>query len=419
MIPPSPQIFTLPNGLRAVLVDTPGSRGAFLSCFVGAGTRHDPPGGLGTAHLLEHLLLRGCRSYPGPSDLDAAFYRLAARLNAMTTVDSTHYFCTLPPGAQAQAVALMAEALRFPLLDAAVLETERRVVLAEMYEGGGEVPPALGHLYPGHPLGRPGAGEPEHVARLRRQELLAFHRRHYRPDQVAVVCIGDGALSLRPEIEAGFGDWAAPAEVLSTVLPSISPVSGVYLEELPGAAEISLAYALPELSPVEEFALGGLSALLCSPPSGCLYRRLRAEAGLVYEVGAGHWPCRDAGAFVVGVSSPPPDFVTVAGTLLAALYEFILSPIDPLALELMLARMRFETSLLAENPEVLAECYGEALLRGELPLDPAAQAAEVSNWTPARFAALAQRVFSSPLQIHCAADLSARQWRALRKTLGL
>src|SRR5207249_2345138 len=75
---------------------------------------------------------------------------------------------------------------------------------------------------PSHPYGRPVEGTRESVARLTRDDVVKFHREHFRPDATVVAVVGAVTVDeARREILARFGSWPRPAAPLAAV-PSAS-----------------------------------------------------------------------------------------------------------------------------------------------------------------------------------------------------
>src|SRR5436309_2204717 len=112
----------------------------------------------------------------------------------------------------------------FPEAEVARKVSEIQAAIKRSEEDPGTVAArALGRLvFDGHPYGRPVEGTRESVARLTRDDVVKFHREHFRPDATVVAVVGAVTVDeARREILARFGSWPRPAAPLAAV-PSAS-----------------------------------------------------------------------------------------------------------------------------------------------------------------------------------------------------
>src|ERR1700712_852253 len=89
--------YDYPNGLRVLLYPDPANPKVTVNMTVLVGSRHEGYGESGMAHLLEHMLFKGCKLYPNSKALDGAMQNHGAvDYNATTWTDRTNYYETLP-----------------------------------------------------------------------------------------------------------------------------------------------------------------------------------------------------------------------------------------------------------------------------------------------------------------------------------
>lgn len=187
------QRYRLANGLRVVLAPEASKHSVNLQLWVDAGSRDDPAGLSGLAHLVEHVsYLRplGLRSYD--QDMDA----LGAEANATTWTDWTQYHVSCASEDLGHALTL--EAARFHGLWAsnAGFETERRIALVERLQrvDADEEARASEALYPlayrTHPYRRPTIGWRRDIRRATLEDCRQFFDRHYRPGAMVVTLCG-------------------------------------------------------------------------------------------------------------------------------------------------------------------------------------------------------------------------------------
>ncbi len=189
--------FSLANGLEVVLHPDSSFRSVTVNVRYEVGSRHDPAGASGLAHLVEHLTFR-----TKPDGTHDAFTLLeqagSSSHNAETTVDATSYYETVP--AEALPVALFIEAARMarPLdgVDEAAFAIERNVVRNERRERIENVPYgnldglALFLLFEGSSYGTPTIGLAQELDRLTLEHARRFVSAWYRPNNATLVVAG-------------------------------------------------------------------------------------------------------------------------------------------------------------------------------------------------------------------------------------
>ena len=224
---------TLPNGLRVVVSPDHTVPNVTVNLWVGVGSRHEQPGRTGFAHLFEHLMFQGSRSVRSGEHFEALMAH-GGRLNATTWFDRTNYFETVPTGALE--LALWLEADRHGhLLDAVTqenLDNQRDVVKEEKRQRYDNQPygTALIDLYAtvfpqGHPYHHPTIGSMEDLDAASLEDVHAFFRRHYAPDNTVLTVCGDiepdEAFSL---VQRHFGPLTNTAEAPRPPVDQLPPL---------------------------------------------------------------------------------------------------------------------------------------------------------------------------------------------------
>jgi zinc protease len=194
-----PLRFALPNGLRVVLQPDHTRPRVAITVAYGVGSRDDPAGYQGLAHLTEHAMFEGTAA-PGYADFHAWLAAAGVTVsNAITSDDFTTYFEELPSAQLG--LGLWLEAMRMghllSWLDAPMVERSRAAVLHEVEDnrGGcfGECLRAfqVAALYPeGHPYRLPlELGEDVEVIKL--PHVQWFFQEWYGPDNATLAVVGD------------------------------------------------------------------------------------------------------------------------------------------------------------------------------------------------------------------------------------
>jgi len=371
---------TLPNGLRVVVSPDPSVPNVTVNIWVGVGSRHESPGRTGFAHLFEHLMFQGSRNVASGEHFEALMGQ-GGRLNATTWFDRTNYFETVPKGALE--LALWLEADRHGhLLDAvnqANLDNQRDVVKEEKRQRYDNQPygNALIDVYAatfpeGHPYHHPTIGSMEDLDAASLEDVHAFFRRHYAPDNTVLTLCGDvtpedgfalaeryfGAIEPREEERRG------PVEPLA---PLTAPVRVERREEVPND-RLHVAFRLP-VDETPEFdavslaldALGGLA-------SSRLVRRLVRKEQKALGVHATSWGFVDGvslGFFVLDVADEA-DTEEVEAVLVEELERFAVEGPTEAEMDAALAQAeRAWLSMLASQEERADALSHYASLHGD------------------------------------------------------
>ncbi len=203
--------FELPNGLTLSVREDPGSPLVAIVTRVGSGYLQETPAQSGWSHLLEHMILRGTKSHPGPNDLDSLVASMGGEINAATTYDHSESFLVVPTAQLQPALSLAAEIYQEPLIDPNVLQREKQAVRLEI-EQKLEDPIAhardalLQQIFSRNPMGRGQSESLDSLDSVDRDALLAFHEDQYRPANTVLSVVGDvEADSVFQSVKALFG----------------------------------------------------------------------------------------------------------------------------------------------------------------------------------------------------------------------
>lgn len=196
--------YVLPNGLEVILHEDHRTPVVAVNIWYHVGAKDDGPGRSGFAHLFEHVMFQGSRNVGE----DKFFYYLeragASDRNGSTNFDRTNYYETVPAGELGLVLWLESDRMGY-LLDHANEQTfreQREVVKNERRQ---RVENAsfgfVGHfiydvLFPeGHPYHRPIIGLPEDLDAASIDDVRAYFRRYYVPNNATLVIAGH----FRPE----------------------------------------------------------------------------------------------------------------------------------------------------------------------------------------------------------------------------
>lgn len=192
------ETFVLPNGLTVLLHREPSAGAAYVHVRYDVGSKDDPRGRAGLAHLFEHLMFRAPK-HGAERDFHAWLDEIGADFNATTGHDVTTYFELVPASELPRALWLEADRMAYPLatLDEASFGHERDVVKNEGRERADEdvARDAWAVAYrevfgADHPYAVPPIGRPEQLDAITLDDARAFARTYYRPNNATLVVCG-------------------------------------------------------------------------------------------------------------------------------------------------------------------------------------------------------------------------------------
>ncbi|MER6593988.1 pitrilysin family protein [Micromonospora purpureochromogenes] len=214
----------LDNGLRVVVSEDRTAPAVAVNLWYDVGSRHEPTGQTGFAHLFEHLMFEGSLNVAKTEHMKL-IQGSGGSLNATTNPDRTNYFETVP--AEHLELALWLEADRMgglvPALTQETLDNQRDVVKNERRQRYENVPYGdawlrlLPLLYPpGHPYHHATIGSMADLNAADLATFQAFHTTYYAPNNAVLTVVGDasaaevfaladkyfGAIPVREEIPA-------------------------------------------------------------------------------------------------------------------------------------------------------------------------------------------------------------------------
>jgi zinc protease len=277
----------LSNGLRIVVSSDRTAPVVCVNLWYDVGSRHEPEGQTGFAHLFEHLMFEGSQHVAKTEHMKLV-QGSGGSLNATTNPDRTNYFETMP--AEHLELALWLEADRMgglvPALTQETLDNQREVVKNERRQRYDNVPYGdawlrlLPLLYPpGHPYHHSTIGSMEDLNAAELATFQAFHAQYYAPNNAVLTVVGDtSAAEVFALAEKYFGAIEAvsdipPAPHAHLTGPATEPVRETVTGAVP-AARIYLSHRTHPFGSSGYDTVTVLSTVLGSGRGSRLYQRL-------------------------------------------------------------------------------------------------------------------------------------------------
>ncbi len=186
---------TLPNGLRVLLREIHTAPLISQWLWLRVGSRDELPGRTGASHWVEHMLFKGTPRFPG-GELDKAISRRGGVWNAMTYLDWTAYYETLPAAEIDLALEMEADRLLNAAFAAPDVESERTVIISERQ--GNENSPLFkldeaiqNAAFTTHGYQHEIIGSRADLERMTRTDLYDHYRAYYTPANAVLALAGD------------------------------------------------------------------------------------------------------------------------------------------------------------------------------------------------------------------------------------
>ncbi|MDD9947967.1 MAG: pitrilysin family protein [candidate division Zixibacteria bacterium] len=284
----------LDNGLEVLVVEHHDLPKVAVSLNVKSGGVHDPPDRCGMSQLMLQTMDKGTRGY-GALDLDEALSRLGTVIGKTMYLESARIGMDVLTDKLSAAMALFADVARNPLFPEEELERERHRHLDHLKQQASHPQSLAQRLCPGlvfgedHPYGRPVQGYASSVAEMSRYEIARAYEENWRPDQSALVFVGDisrdQALKLADQ---RFGSWKGDVRPAKEV-PDPSPdrkSNRIYLVDRPGAPQTVVCQFIeaPSRDTPDYHALRLVDAIWGGGFQSRLNQNLREEKGYTYGV---------------------------------------------------------------------------------------------------------------------------------------
>jgi zinc protease len=289
------QQFSLSNGLKVVLHEKHQVPLVQINLVIKAGAAHDPAGKTGVASMVAQMLTDGSGARDALAFADAVDY-LGASLHGEVGIHTSSLSLNTPLSKLDSALSLMADATLRPAFIPPELERHRKerlnVLLSWRDEARAQVSVQFARTIYGseHPYGRTSTGDEKAIRAVSVDDLKAFHKAWFRPNNAVLVVVGDvTAAGVRQRLEAAFGAWPR-GELATPSLPPIGQVKerSVTLVDKPGAAQTEIRIGCVGASRLVDdyYPLVVMNTILGGSFSSRLNQNLREEHGYTYGAGS-------------------------------------------------------------------------------------------------------------------------------------
>ena len=307
------KVHTLDNGLKVLLVEDHNIPSIALYTFFRVGSRNERPGLTGVSHFIEHMMFNGT-SQVGPGEFDRRMEFHGGRNDAYTGDDLTAYTDWFPPAALEAMIEMEADRIQGLAFVPEVFESERGVIASERRLGVENDNDAIlsenvrATAIMAHPYHWDVIGWMSDILSWRRDEVAAYYRTYYAPNNAVLVVVGDIDPARTLElVRKYYGPVKAspPPPPVSTVEPPQMGTKTVVLRKEAQAPSFMAVWHGPSYKDADFLPLSILAKPLLEGESSRLYRRLVREEELAIDVFGGIPETIDPQLFTIFVKPRP------------------------------------------------------------------------------------------------------------------
>lgn len=305
----------LRNGLTLVVHEDRSAPLVLVHIWYHVGSKNEPAGRSGFAHLFEHLMFNGSENF------DDDFFKATQKIgatdqNGTTDVDRTNYFQTVPKAALDSILWLESDRMGHLLgaIDQAKLDEQRSVVKNEKRQGDNKPYAKAWDLIiratapAGHPYAHSTIGSMEDLDAASLEDVREWFRTYYGPSNAVLVLSGDiMPEEARAKVEKYFGD-IAPGTPVSQPKSWIVPLPATIREtayDRVAQPRLYRVWNVSDYASADTDYLQFLSLILAGDKNARLYKRLVIDEQLATGVDASVWNREIGGQFLITATARP------------------------------------------------------------------------------------------------------------------
>ena len=309
--------YTLANGLTVLLHEDKSDPIAAIAIIFHVGSSREVPGKTGFAHLFEHMMFQRSENV-GEDQLFRLIQGAGGELNGGTNQDLTMYYEVIPKNAIEMALWLESDRMGYleNTVTKAAFVNQQNIVQNEKREGVDNQPYGfneyliLKNLYPkNHPYSWDVIGEMEDLGNATVEDVKAFHKKFYSPNNATLVVSGDiNKDEIKALVEKYFGEIPKGEQIdaRSPMPAALSSTVKLYHEDnFAKAPRLTMVFPTVEQFTEDSYALDYLGDLLSNGKKTPLYKILVKDKKLTSSVMARNGSQELAGSFTISITANP------------------------------------------------------------------------------------------------------------------
>lgn len=307
---PPYEVRTLPNGMQVIAVLHHEQPAISMRMLVRAGASHDPAGKAGVAMLASALLDQGTKTKSAEEIADRIDF-IGGALGTGAGSDLSYVNAVVMKDSFSVGLELLADVIREPAFDPEEIERQKQQAVSRLQVNSKD-PEYVADVvfdrlvYGFHPYGLPNGGTPETLAGITRDDLQAFHRRYFVPNNIILAIVGDvTGPDAFAEVERVFGRWPRVELPPTPAIEPPPPTQRLVAVDKPDAVqtEIRVGHIGIARKHPDYMAIDLALRILGGEGANRLHRVLRTERGLTYGATVDLEARKEAGDFLASTDT--------------------------------------------------------------------------------------------------------------------
>ncbi|EOT2912955.1 M16 family metallopeptidase [Clostridium perfringens] len=279
----------LPNGLKVITIKKD-TRLASINIGVNIGSLYEDEKELGMSHFVEHMLFKGTKNRSN-EQLNRELEFLGGDYNAYTDYISTVYSITCLDEEFEKGIELLSDMVLNSSFDEKEMKKEKGVVLSEIKSDKDDIEDLSisrthEYAFDKSALRNSIAGTEEHVKGFKRKQVYDFYKKYYTPDNCVIVTVSAFSHEQMQKIITDlFGKWEGKSHKKAKIIKEENKelIKTTYKSQIEQGT-VTYLYAFKEVCEKDKLPLKILSYKLAESSNSILFRELREERGLAYDV---------------------------------------------------------------------------------------------------------------------------------------
>lgn len=336
----STTVRTFPNGMKWIHRAVTHNRILAFQLFIPGGVIQEPIERAGLTQLMTAAIVKGTTSRSALA-LAQEMEMLGASFGVDAQPDAMAVGGQVTADKWAKTFDLFEDILLHPSFPEAEVDKERAALLNAIRTNDEHIFNVAEErfrkeMFGAHPYGRPDDGTEESVSKLTRDDLAAWHKRQVSPRGAVFVTVGDVPLpAFTKRVEAFARAWGATETVGAKEAPVSYPSKNRVAEDKRTFEQsyLMVGYPAPSVDSPKYPVVKLVNALLGGGMSSPLFRVVREEGTLAYEVSSFYPSRREGSSFVIYAGMDPKNLALAEEKVRSVLKDFIDHPVPAQDLE--------------------------------------------------------------------------------------
>jgi len=396
----------LPNGLRLIGIENSSVHSFVCGAHVHIGPRFEHPHETGLSHFLEHTIMQGSAKFPSSNEIMRAVEDLGGVMDAATLPEYMNLSLAVHRKHWRRGMEILSDVLLHPLFDEQEVEQEKRIVAQEIRQHRDQQWRNISawelayNLLFKEELDEGGIrGSPALLESFNRDTVESYYRRFFVPQNVVLCLAGNFDFEeVCGEVAGSFEGWSSGAEVPEPIRSPIGPRRRRAIwritQSLP-MVECMLCYHAYPGGDERSYAASAVTEILGGGLSSRLFRRVREDLGLVYEIHSFPQTYSDTGSANISLRVDDENLTSAVEATLGVIQELLTDGVEAEELARYKESIRCGMEIMCDRPEAVVDWFGkqELILPAERIITPRQYVEKQESLTRAGLQGIIEAVF--------------------------